>query len=151
MAAFTGFAAQQLLLFTDYQRTDAAAMAGLLRTNVYTAAGQRSGPGLYDDFPPMSVAVDVGIAQPVEDYTNVLSYGCTSGNCTFLSYNEAAFPTLAISHWCKDVTSEIQHLRYTGTVYSGPQHNKTMSLAIDDESDPLQFILTAFPRYHSWE
>jgi hypothetical protein len=112
---------------------------GIFKTNLYTASGVRSGAGLYDDFLPMSVAVDVGIAQPVEDYTSMLSYGCTSGNCTFPSSNEAAFSTLAIGHWCKDVTSEIQHLRYNGTVYSMPQHNSTMSLAIDGESDPLQF------------
>jgi hypothetical protein len=139
MASFTGFAAQQLLLFTDCQRTDEAATVGIMKTNLYKASGARLAPGQYDDFLPMTVAMDVGIAQPVEDYTKILSYGCISGNCTFPSSNEAAFSTLAISHWCKDVTSEIQRVRYNGTVYSQPLQNSTVSLDIDDESDPLQF------------
>jgi hypothetical protein len=159
MASFTGFAAQQLLLFTDCQRTNDAARVGVLKSNFHMASGERMASGLYDEFLPMSVAMDVGIAQPVEDYTNVLSYGCTSGNCTFPSSNEdAAFLTLAISHCCKDVTSEIQRVRYNGTVYSQPLQNSTVSLAVDGDSAPLKFdpysytgiLLTgvSYPRYN---
>jgi hypothetical protein len=110
------------------------------------ASGERMVPAEYDEFLPMSVSMDVGIAQPVEDYTNVLSYGCTSGNCTFPSSDKGAtFSTLAISHWCKYVPEEMEYLRYNGTVYSAPTQNGTWSLAIDDKSDPLRFDTYSYP------
>ena len=114
MAAFTGFAAQQLIVFEDCQRADNSASVGILRSNYFNSVGDRLAPQLYDEFLPMAVAMDVGMLQPVEDRTQVLSYGCTTGNCTFPALNGSAYSTIAIGHTCDDVTSQVQQLPLTG-------------------------------------
>ena len=76
MSAFTGFAAQQLVVFNDCLRTDESAAVGIRRSNFYNASGERIAAQRFDEFLPMSVAMDVGILQPLEDTTTLLSYGC---------------------------------------------------------------------------
>jgi hypothetical protein len=76
MSAFTGFAAQQLIVFNDCLRPDESAAVGILKSNAYNASGERIAPQRFDEFLPMSVAIDVGILQPLEDTTTLLSYGC---------------------------------------------------------------------------
>ena len=76
---------QQLIRFDECLLADHNATVHIQRTNVFGALGRRFGPLDLDVFPPMASAIDVGIIQPVEDLTSVLSHGCTTGNCTFPS------------------------------------------------------------------
>ena len=121
MSAFTGFAAQQLVVFNDCLRTDESAAVGIRRSNFYNASGERIAAQRFDEFLPMSVAMDVGILQPLEDTTTLLSYGCKTGNCTFPAANGSTFSTLATDHWCEDATSEVVEvpLNYDDAEYYG--------------------------------
>ncbi|KAH6873136.1 hypothetical protein BKA58DRAFT_161492 [Alternaria rosae] len=107
MSAFTGFAAQQLIVFNDCLRPDESAAVGILRSNAFDKSGERKTPTTADEYLPLTVAMDVGILQPLEDTTNLLSYGCKTGNCTFPDANGAAFSTLGVGYWCQDVTSQV--------------------------------------------
>ncbi|KAE8871197.1 hypothetical protein PTNB73_02656 [Pyrenophora teres f. teres] len=136
MAAFTGFAAQQLIVFQDCQRPDNSASVGIRRSNYFNAVGDRLGSQFYDEFLPMAVAMDIGMLQPVEDRTQALSYGCTTGNCTFPASDGPAYSTIAIGHTCDDVTSQVQEIpltknhdyAYAGTkIMNEPYENGTTS------------------------
>jgi hypothetical protein len=87
----------------DYEAT-----VRIERTNYYGASGRRFSPQYFDYFAPMAVAMDVGILQPVQDLTNMLSHGCTTGNCTFPTLHGETFSTLAINHTCEDITSQTE-------------------------------------------
>ena len=50
----------------------------------------------------------IGIIQPVEDRTNVLTHNCKTGNCTLPSDNGASFSSVAVSHKCENITSRLQ-------------------------------------------
>ena len=108
MAAFTGFAAQQLIIFENCLRPDNSTLVGIHRTNLFDASGPRTAPRQVDEYLPMSVAMDIGMLQPTEDYTSKLSYGCETGNCTFPSTNGSALSTVAIDYACEDVTLDLQ-------------------------------------------
>jgi hypothetical protein len=96
------------------------AIASILRTNNYAAAGAIVRNAYADTFPSMVVAINIGIIQPVQDLTAVLSH-CDSGNCTFPADNGAFFSTVAVSHSCKNITSEVQEIQVvneTGKIVS---------------------------------
>ncbi|KAI2483559.1 DUF3176 multi-domain protein [Pyrenophora tritici-repentis] len=154
MAAFTGFAAQQLIIFQDCQRPDNSAPVGIRRSNYFNAVGDRLGSQLYDEFLPMAVAMDIGMLQPVEDRTQALSYGCTTGNCTFPASDGPAYSTIAIGHTCDDVTSQVQEIpltrnhdyAYAGTkIMSEPYENGTTSNPSNTTSMVEGYFNTTLP------
>jgi hypothetical protein len=107
MASLTGFSAQQLVQFRDCLEKDTSALVNISRTTSYTRTGgimQHNSPL---DYPPMIAAINVGVLQSPGDLTNALSSGCSSGNCTFSDTNSPSFSTLAISHICEDITTQI--------------------------------------------
>jgi hypothetical protein len=107
MSAFTGFAAQQLIVFNDCLRPDDSVAVGILKSNAFNESGERRNTIGFDEFLPLSVAMDVGILQPTEDTTTLLSYGCKTGNCTFPNTSGASFSTLGVRYWCQDATSQV--------------------------------------------
>jgi hypothetical protein len=109
MAALLGFFTQQLVQFQHCLQRDSAAVVRIFKTNNYDATGAVSETGTTrpDIYPPMFAAINNAIVQPTQDYTNVLSNGCVTGNCTFPVDNGASFSTLGVSHSCEDVTSQI--------------------------------------------
>jgi hypothetical protein len=135
MASFNGFASQQLIQLVECQQLNNTAMVALSRTNSYAASGKRNSAEIYDSFLPMDVAVEVGILQPVQDYTNVLASGCITGNCSFPSSDGAAFSTLAISHSCEDVTSEVEHIPLNTTYTSSNGTEVTIPEIVNLEND----------------
>ena len=149
MAAFTGFAAQQLIVFQDCQRPDHSAQVGILRSNFFNSVGDRLGAQFYDEFLPMAVAMDVGMLQPVEDRTQDLSYGCTTGNCTFPGGDGPAYSTLAIGHTCDDVTSQVEETPLTGDndyAYAG---TKIMSTPYENASTTNPYNSTSMVEGYS--
>ncbi|KAF1848787.1 uncharacterized protein K460DRAFT_275609 [Cucurbitaria berberidis CBS 394.84] len=110
MASLTGFSSQQLVQFSDCLQPDRAAAVGVAKTNSYLRSGRRKGPITNDVFAPMAAGIEIGIIQPVEDRTSVLSHGCTTGNCTFPSTNGASFSSVGISYACEDVTSLVREI-----------------------------------------
>jgi hypothetical protein len=108
MASLTGFASQQLIQFTECLQPDNTAIVSVHKSNLYFNAGPMISAGRRDIAQEMAVAIDVGILQPQEDYTRVLSSGCTTGNCTFPSSSEGTFSTLAFVHSCHNATSEVK-------------------------------------------
>jgi hypothetical protein len=113
MASFTGFFSQQLVQFQDCRQQDRTAFASILRTNSYTRTGGVTQANVPVDFPPMMAAINVGVLQPLGNLTNVFSSGCNSGNCTFSTSGGPAFSTLAISHFCSDITARIRIINQT--------------------------------------
>lgn len=74
----------------------------------------------------MVAAIHVGVIQPVEDLTNVLSSGSVSGNCSFPRIDGGSFFTISISRSCQDITMQIR------TVYQSDPENRTWGyLAVD--------------------
>jgi hypothetical protein len=65
MSAFTGVAAQQLIVFSDCPRLDDSAPVGILRTNAFDQSGARINPLSFDEYLPLSVAMDPGTLQPL--------------------------------------------------------------------------------------
>ncbi|KAH6344004.1 hypothetical protein HBI37_088780 [Parastagonospora nodorum] len=63
----------------------------------------------------MVSAINVGILQPPGDLTNTLSSGCSSGNYTFSESGSPSFSTIAMRHYCQDITSRIRVLNETRT------------------------------------
>jgi hypothetical protein len=99
-----------------------------------------TGPGDLFDYAPTAAATSVGILQPTADLTNLLSAGCSSGNCTFSDTDGAAFSSLAIGHLCTDITSSIRIVNKT-------QHNAstggyTAYLALDYKIDNYDYTGT---------
>ena len=108
MTSLTGFFSQQLVQFeTCLQRDDFVAVT-VAKTNNYTAHGVFINNDTADEFGPMVAAINVGLIQPVEDHTNVLTNGCSSGNCTFPSTGGASISTVGISHVCEDISTHIR-------------------------------------------
>jgi hypothetical protein len=134
VASFTGFFAQQLVQFGDCVQQDTAALVNISRTNAYNKTGRMGqGPGDLFDYAPTAAATSVGILQPAADLTNLLSAGCSSGNCTFSDTDGAAFSSLAISHLCTDITSSIRIVNETQQNTSTGRY--TAYLALDYEED----------------
>ena len=61
----------------------------------------------------MIAAINVGLLQRTGDLTNMLSSGCSTGNCSFSEVGNASFSTLAISHSCEDKTADIHVFNQT--------------------------------------
>lgn len=145
MASLTGFATQQLVVFQNCMQKDLAAVASIARTNNFTAAGTEVRGAYYDTFPPMVVAINLGIIQPVDDLTAVLS-SCESGNCTFPIDIGASFSTVGVSHKCKNITSEVwetQVINGTGTMAllnlsSNALNPINISLKLEDDLTTLR-------------
>ncbi|OAL00874.1 hypothetical protein IQ06DRAFT_134391 [Phaeosphaeriaceae sp. SRC1lsM3a] len=113
MASLTGFFAQQLVQFQDCLEEDTAALVNISRTSSYSRVGgfvQTNSPA---DYAPMVAAINVGILQSPGDLTSALSSGCGTGNCTFSEVGSPSFSTLAISHICEDITSQIHVVNET--------------------------------------
>ncbi|OAL49028.1 hypothetical protein IQ07DRAFT_511955 [Pyrenochaeta sp. DS3sAY3a] len=108
MASLTGFFLQQLVHFGDCLAKDAAASASISRTNAYNPSPYSSKP--LDISNSLMAAIIIGLLQSPGDQTTVLATGCTSGNCTFADDDSAAFSTLAVTHLCHDLTSQIRVL-----------------------------------------
>ena len=108
MASLTGFFSQQLVQFKDCYEKNTTAVASISRTNSYSRIGGSFQNNAHVDFAPMVAAIHVGVIQPVDDLTNVLSSGCASGNCTFPATDGASFSTIAVSHFCQDITTRIR-------------------------------------------
>lgn len=115
MASLTGFTSQQLVQFTDCLQPDNSAMVSIKKANSYSARGLRESQLAYQNFLPMTVAIESGIFQLQKQFTDSLSSGCVTGNCTFQSSPRGTFSTLAIVHSCKDVTSEVTAAYENGT------------------------------------
>jgi hypothetical protein len=113
MASLTGFFTQQIVLFQDCLELKDGASVSIAKTNNYTRSGTSSFNRNPTDFDAMIAAVNVGLIQPVVDFTNVLSLGCSSGNCTFPSTNHGSFSTLGVGHVCEDMTTHIRVVNET--------------------------------------
>jgi hypothetical protein len=111
MASFTGIFSQQLVQFWDCLQQDTVALVNISRPNAYNKIGGPSPVPV--EYAPMADAINVGILQPAGDLTNLLSAGCSSGNCTFSDTNNAAFSTLAVSRSYTDITSRIRIVNET--------------------------------------
>jgi hypothetical protein len=107
-ASFTGFAIQQLIQFDECLQPDHNSTVRVERTNYHSAAGRRLAAYDFDYFAQMAVAMDVGILQPVQDLTNILSHGCATGNCDFPTLQGETFSKVAINHTCEDITSQAE-------------------------------------------
>jgi hypothetical protein len=114
------FFSQQLVQFQDCLEKDPAALVNISKTNFYTRTGGKTGNNYPVDYAPMVAAINVGVLQPPGNLTSVLSSGCSSGNCTFSDSSTASFSTLAISHFCEDVTAHIRILNETKLNTSTP-------------------------------
>jgi hypothetical protein len=153
---------QQLIRFDECLLADHNATVHIQRTNVFGALGRRFGPLDFDAFPPMASAIDVGIIQPVENLTSVLSQGCTTGNCTFSSLNGETFSTLAITHSSENVTSQVQTHTLRGnetltfdlwdvkaesiTAMNGTEvGNYILAFPLGEDDVPLAFALRPWP------
>jgi hypothetical protein len=113
MASLTGFCTQQIVLFQDCLELKDGASVSIAKTNNYTRSGISTSNMHPTDFDAMIAAVNVGLIQPVVDFTKVLSVGCSSGNCTFPSTNHGSFSTLGVGHVCEDVTTQIRVVNET--------------------------------------
>jgi hypothetical protein len=131
MVSLTGFFAQQLLQFETCQQRNSSTVVTVAKTNIFNASGMAPGPGQWDEYGPLTVALNVGLIQPVQDQTSVLTEGCISGNCSFPSIAGESFSTLSLMHECVDVSSYIvqrnitMNQNMTGTV-----------LTVQDQDDP---------------
>ncbi|KAH9882578.1 hypothetical protein J1614_000814 [Plenodomus biglobosus] len=129
MASFTGFFSQQLIQFRDCFEKDTTAVVTISKCNSYAQTGGEIRKMHPVDFAPMVAAVNVGVTQPVEDLTNVLSSGCISGNCSFPATDGASFSTIAMSRSCTDITAHIRTMNES-TRPGNPYHNLS-NLALD--------------------
>ena len=108
MTSLTGFFSQQLVQFETCLQRDHVTAVTVAKTNNYTAHGAFINNYMADEYGPMVAAINVGLIQPVEDHSNVLTNGYISGNCTFPSTNGAAISTVGISHVCNDISTHIR-------------------------------------------
>jgi hypothetical protein len=120
MASLIGFFAQQLVQFQDCLERDTAASANISRTSSYFQTGGFSQSNSPTDYAPMIAAINVGILQSPGDLTSALSSGCDTGNCTFSDNGSPSFSTLAISHFCEDVTTQIHVVNETEPTKTNP-------------------------------
>jgi hypothetical protein len=56
----------------------------------------------------MAVAIDVGILQPAQDLTNILSHSRATRNSDFPTLQGKPFSTLAIDHNCEDIAFQAE-------------------------------------------
>ncbi|KAF2631346.1 hypothetical protein BU25DRAFT_428322 [Macroventuria anomochaeta] len=110
MASLSGFTSQQLIRFESCLQRDPSASATVLKANRFAGRGEEmsSSPFRWTDYAPMSAAIQAVMFQSSQDYTATLSKGCSTGNCTFPSFQGAAFSTVAITHSCEDVTDMVR-------------------------------------------
>jgi hypothetical protein len=120
MASLTGFFAQQLVQFQDCLEKDTAALVNISRTNSYSRTGGLIQTNAPVDYAAMVAAINVGILQSPGDLTSALSSGCSTGNCTFSDNGSPSFSTLAISHFCEDITTQIHVVNETKPTNSEP-------------------------------
>jgi hypothetical protein len=138
MASLTGFFTQQIVLFQDCLELKDGASVSIAKTNNYTRSGTSFVNMNPTDFDPMIAAVNVGLIQPVVDFTNVLSVGCSSGNCTFPSTNHGSFSSLGVGHVCEDMTTHIRVLNET--IDSNSNTTVPEFFAIDyDDNNTMEF------------
>jgi hypothetical protein len=128
MASLTGFFSQQLVQFQDCLEKDLAGLVNISRTNSYAQTGGSVQSNVPVDYAPMVAAINVGVLQPLGDLTNVLSSGCSSGNCTFSDTDIPSFSTVAISHFCEDITARIRILNETKPTTSTPYTSAYLGL-----------------------
>lgn len=102
-----GFFSQQILLFKDCMETSPYDQASIAKTNNYSRSGTSYAPYFYDVYFPLAAAINVGILQNQTDYTPVLSHGCSTGDCSFRSDNDATFSTVAVNSSCSAITGVI--------------------------------------------
>ncbi|KAF2831318.1 hypothetical protein CC86DRAFT_314581 [Ophiobolus disseminans] len=107
MTAFTGFASQQLLQFNECLQEDTAAQVGIARANSFYLQGPRLGARVAMTAEPLQEAIEVGIIQPGQDLTAILSSGCITGNCTFPTTDGASFSSFGFGHSCVDETANV--------------------------------------------
>jgi hypothetical protein len=120
MASLTGFFAQQLVQFQNCLEKDTAALVNISRTSFYFRNGGFSQNNVPVDYAPMVAAINVGILQSPGDLTSALSSGCSTGNCTFSDDGSPSFSTLAISHFCEDITTQIHIVNETKPTKNTP-------------------------------
>jgi hypothetical protein len=125
MVSLTGFFAQQLVQFQDCLEKDTAALVKISRTSSYFRTGLRYS---LDDYDPMVAAINVGIFQSPGDLTSALSSGCSTGNCTFSDNGTPSFSTLAISHFCEDITTQIHLVNRTKPTKDDPYNRVFLGL-----------------------
>ncbi|KAF2116834.1 hypothetical protein BDV96DRAFT_598678 [Lophiotrema nucula] len=106
LISFTGFFAQQIVVFHDCLLPSTNAVASILKTNNYNATG-KTGGFINNIYLPMAAAINVGIIQPQTNTTSLLS-SCSTGNCIFASDGGAAFSTIAMSFSCTNLTAQIR-------------------------------------------
>jgi hypothetical protein len=99
--------------FRDCLQQDTAVLVNISRINSYNKIGGVTQPNVLVEYAPMAAAINVGILQPAGDLTNLLSSGCDSGNYTFSDTDSASFSTLAMSHFCTNITSRIRIVNKT--------------------------------------
>jgi hypothetical protein len=102
-----GFFSQQILLFKDCMESSPYGQASIAKTNRFMASGTSYAPFFYDVYFPLAAAINVGILQNQTDYTSVLSYGCSTGDCSFKSDNGASFSTVAMNSSCITITDDV--------------------------------------------
>lgn len=112
LASLLDFFMQQLIYFQDCLQRDESTVASISKTNNYNASDGPVFNITSDTYLPMIAAINNAIVGPTEDFTNVLSRGCATCNCTFPVDNRASFSTLAVGHKYEDVTPDIK-VRYT--------------------------------------
>lgn len=113
LASLLGFFSQQLVQFQNCLEKNMTASANILWTNAYAQGGGSIQSNVNAAFPPMIAAINVGLLQRTGDLTNVLSSGCSTGNCSFSEVGNASYSTVAISHSCEDSTDSIHVLNQT--------------------------------------
>ena len=132
MASLTGFFSQQLVQFQDCLEKDTTALVNISRTNSYARTGGSSQPNSPVDYAPMVAAINVGLLQPISGLTDQLSSGCSSGNCTFSDSSGASFSTVAMSHFCEDITARIRIVNETKYNTSTPYTSTYLGLEYGD-------------------
>lgn len=103
-----GFFSQQILLFKDCMENSPFGQASIAKTNNFDQLGTSYAPFFWDVYFPVAAAINVGILQNQTNYTPVLSYGCTTGDCRFQSDNGATFATVAVNSSCTTSTDAIE-------------------------------------------
>ncbi|OAG03075.1 uncharacterized protein CC84DRAFT_1097582 [Paraphaeosphaeria sporulosa] len=110
MVSLTDSFAQKLLQFEICSQRNDTTLVTVAKTNLSNASRMEIAPGLYDEYNPLAVAVNVGLIQLVRDQISVFSRGCSSGDCSFSSTDGVSFLS---SHGCEDVTTYMNNLSIT--------------------------------------
>jgi len=82
-------------------------LARVPRTNRYNETGLDH---VNDAASWMTAAFWSGVFSPPANTSSILKVLCPTGNCTFPAGDgRAAFSSLAMTHWCDDISSRVQH------------------------------------------